>query len=58
VPKECPNVPGGVLDPRSTWRNPNAYDDKARELAGRFGEHFAEYGALAPELRKVAPQPA
>ena len=31
-------------------------DDKARELAGRFGEHFAQYGALAPELREVAPQ--
>ena len=58
VPKECPNVPAGVLDPRSTWRNPGAYDDKAGELAGRFGEHFAEYGALAPELRKVAPKPA
>ena len=58
VPKECPNVPAGVLDPKSTWRNPGAYDDKAGELAGRFGEHFAEYGALAPELRKVAPKPA
>ena len=58
VPKECPNIPAGVLDPRSTWRNPGAYDDKAGELAGRFGEHFAEYGAFAPELRKVAPKPA
>ena len=56
VPRECPNVPAGVLDPRSTWRNPGAYDDKARDLAGRFGEHFAQYEALAPELRKVAPQ--
>tara|TARA_B100000686_G_scaffold353329_1_gene458508 strand:- start:2037 stop:3599 length:1563 start_codon:yes stop_codon:yes gene_type:complete len=55
VPKECSHVPVELLDPRTTWRNPNAYDEKARELAGRFNEHFTKYASLAPELRDVAP---
>jgi phosphoenolpyruvate carboxykinase (ATP) len=43
VPRSCPDVPPGVLDQRSTWKDPSAYDRTARKLAGMFDENFAQY---------------
>ena len=34
VPRSCPDVPSEVLDPRSTWKDREAYDQTARKLAG------------------------
>lgn len=43
VPKSCPKVPSEILNPRNTWKNGQAYDEKARELAIQFVENFKEY---------------
>jgi phosphoenolpyruvate carboxykinase (ATP) len=43
VPQGCPGVPAELLDPRSTWADPDAYDRQARALAARFQENFAQY---------------
>jgi phosphoenolpyruvate carboxykinase (ATP) len=45
VPIECPGVPSAILDPRSTWSDPAAYDTCAVELARRFAANFEK---LAP----------
>ena len=43
VPTACPGVPDDVLVPRNTWSDKGAYDDKARELVGRFQDNFAQF---------------
>jgi phosphoenolpyruvate carboxykinase (ATP) len=42
VPVTAPGVDTKLLDPRGTWRDPEAYDRKARELAGMFRRNFEE----------------
>ncbi|NNC93274.1 MAG: phosphoenolpyruvate carboxykinase (ATP) [Acidimicrobiia bacterium] len=49
APTECPEVPSELLDPRSTWTDPAAYDARAKELAGLFSENFQEFAAQAGE---------
>src|SRR5581483_5982333 len=48
VPLEVPGVDSSLLDPRSTWRDPERYDAKARELARMFRENFEKFAD--PEL--------
>src|SRR6266508_1191807 len=43
VPLHIPGVPDAIMQPRKTWRNPNAYDAKARDLAARFIENFKQF---------------
>ncbi|HEU4481027.1 MAG TPA: phosphoenolpyruvate carboxykinase (ATP) [Actinomycetota bacterium] len=48
VPVSCPGVPDEVLDPRRTWADPAAYDEKARELALMFVKNFDRFAAQVP----------
>jgi len=49
IPESCENVPTEVLTPRNTWKDKNAYDEKAKELANRFKENFKEYESYVDE---------
>ncbi len=58
VPEECPGVPKEVLNPRNTWKSPEAYDEKAQELAAQFVENFEEYkNEVTPEILNAGPNP-
>jgi phosphoenolpyruvate carboxykinase (ATP) len=50
VPVQVPGVERSLLDPRSTWRNPEAYDAKAADLAGMFVANFQKFAADAGEM--------
>ena len=57
VPTSCPDVPSEVLSPRGTWKDPEAYDRKAHDLARRFNENFRKYEAgVSAEVRAAAPK--
>jgi len=56
-PSECPNVPAEVLNPRDTWGDPLAYDEKARYLAGLFVKNFEKYSSgVSAEVMAAAPK--
>jgi phosphoenolpyruvate carboxykinase (ATP) len=47
MPLKCPNVPAEVLNPRNTWKDTEAYDKKAGELANSFKKNFEKFEAYA-----------
>jgi len=55
VPLEVHGVERELLDPRSTWRDPEAYDRKARELARMFRDNFARFEHVSPEIAAAGP---
>ena len=40
VPLSCPEIDSAILDPRNTWADKEAFDARARKLAGDFSAHF------------------
>jgi phosphoenolpyruvate carboxykinase (ATP) len=56
IPESCPGVPAGILNPRSTWDNPAAYDQQALRLARMFTENFKEFdSSVTAEVLAAGP---
>jgi len=58
VPVEVHGVDSKLLDPRSTWADPEAYDAKARELAQMFVDNFVRFPDVAPAVAAAGPSPS
>ena len=43
VPTQLEGVDPAILDPRDTYANPAEWEEKAKDLAGRFIKNFAKY---------------
>ena len=54
VPVEVPGVDTALLDPRSTWNNPAAYDAQAAKLVQMFADNFEQYVPYIDEDVKAA----
>ena len=54
MPVAVEGVPDEVLDPRNTWADGAAYDEKAADLARRFRENDAKY-TLSDAVRGAGP---
>jgi phosphoenolpyruvate carboxykinase (ATP) len=55
MPTTAPGVPAEVLNPRNTWKDRAAYDEKARHLAKLFRENDAKF-ELSAEVRAAGPK--
>jgi phosphoenolpyruvate carboxykinase (ATP) len=59
IPKSCPNVPDlSILNPKSTWQDKTAYEERARKLAGEFYTVFQHnYGnkKIDPAIARACP---
>jgi phosphoenolpyruvate carboxykinase (ATP) len=54
VPTHVPGVPEELLDPRSTWKDPAAYDAQAKRMAAMFRENFGRYADQVDDAVRAA----
>lgn len=54
VPVQVPGVDTALLDPRSTWNDPDAYDAQAAKLVQMFADNFEQYVPYIDEDVKAA----
>ena len=54
VPEIVPGVDSGILNPRDTWTDKEAYDAKARYLVGLFIDNFAMFESHVDDKVKAA----
>ncbi len=58
IPEACPDVPCSVLSPRGAWSDVSAYDQMARDVAGRFADNFTQFEAyVSDEVKSASIQP-
>lgn len=56
VPVEVPGVDAHILDPRTSWEDPKAYDKQARALVEMFIRNFERFeNHVDPEVLAAAP---
>ena len=57
MPTTCAGVPTEILNPRNTWADKNAYDEKAKDLANQFVKNFEKYASgVSSEILSAAPE--
>ena len=57
VPVSVPGVDDGILEPRSTWTDPAAYDAQADKLVAMFLNNFKKFeDHVAAYVRAAAPK--
>lgn len=56
VPRHCPGVPDGVLNPAASWPSQDGYMTRYRELAARFIDNFRKFADdTTQEVRQSGP---
>ena len=59
VPVAVPGVDPKLLNPRSTWADPEAYDRQAAELVAMFVKNFEQYEPhVGDDVKAAAPHAA
>jgi phosphoenolpyruvate carboxykinase (ATP) len=48
-PTSCPGVPAHILNPGKTWKDADAYDHRANDLAAAFLKNFEKFSPFASE---------
>lgn len=57
MPTSCPDVPADILNPASTWKDKNAFNDTLNKLAAQFLKNFEQYAAgTGKDILEAAPK--
>ncbi len=59
IPKTCPDVPTDILNPKNSWKDKAAYEERAKKLAVDFKKYFDKaYGNknIDPAVAAQCPQ--
>lgn len=57
MPLSCPGVSSEILNPKNTWTDKTAYDQKALDLANAFVLNFKQFEEFASDgLKNVSPR--
>ncbi len=56
IPKECPEVPSEVLNPRNLWEDKEAFDKMANKLAKDFADNFTKFAGVSEEIKNAGPR--
>ncbi|MBR1844577.1 MAG: phosphoenolpyruvate carboxykinase (ATP) [Lachnospiraceae bacterium] len=57
IPKEIPDCPSDILNPKDTWADKAAYDAQAKKLAQMFKENFdKKYPNMPKEIKSAGPK--
>ncbi|AGA30674.1 phosphoenolpyruvate carboxykinase (ATP) [Singulisphaera acidiphila] len=55
-PKTCPGVLTEILDPRTAWPDPTAYDTQASRLAQLFRKNFTRFNDVELAIQAAGPR--
>jgi phosphoenolpyruvate carboxykinase (ATP) len=56
VPLAVPGADQALLDPRSSWSDPAAYDEQARKLAAMFRKNFEKFPDAGEDVVSAGPK--
>ena len=54
VPEHCPGVPSYILNPKSTWSDKDAYEQRAYDLSERFKMNFEKLSSSDHGIKELA----
>jgi len=56
IPTKVPGVDSALLIPKKSWKDPAAYDAKARDLAARFIKNFERFPDAPEDVKAAGPR--
>lgn len=56
MPNAIKDVPSEILDPKNTWEDKEAYEEKAKLLVQKFHVNFKKFKEVPEEIKNAGPR--